>query len=62
MEYTIEKQVRVEPHGKYIYSYRGKSSYTKPTAEDIATGSDLYDLDTGKAYMYDGDTQTWIEQ
>jgi hypothetical protein len=60
--YTTTNIRREDIHGPYVYSYVGKSSYTKPTGDNIATGSDLYDLDTQKVYMFDADAQTWVEQ
>ena len=65
MEYTIVEISRASTHGPYLYSFRGKSTYAKPTLSDfanMATGSVLYDFDIQQAYMYDRDTQTWILQ
>jgi len=31
-------------------------------AEGIRNGSDAYEMDTQKVYMFDADAKTWIEQ
>ena len=39
----------------------GKSTYVKPVGKDILQGSQLFDMDTKTAYMYDSDTESWID-
>ena len=63
--YEIIKKTRATPNTKFVYEFRGKSSYTKPTSAkypDMALGSVLYDIDTKSAYMYDRDIDAWIQQ
>lgn len=47
-------------------SLSGLSTDTKPTDEfkgaNIKNGSTFYEIDTGKVFMLDGDSHTWIEQ
>ena len=65
MEYTIASINRGVPRGPYLYSFMGKSTYTKPAlAEfgDMGTGSDLYDLDTQQVFLYDRDNDIWVPQ
>lgn len=52
-----------------VYGLRefvGKSSDSKPTETadgfPITNGSVFYEMDTKKIYMYDADTNAWIEQ
>ena len=43
---------------------RGKSTDTKPTTIDgktIGNGSAFIEIDTGKVYLFDGETQEWNE-
>jgi hypothetical protein len=47
--------------GKYIRTYFGTSSETKPTA-DLADGSVFVEVDTGKAYLYNETASAWVEQ
>jgi hypothetical protein len=61
-KYEIVSARRIFPNGDWVYAFRGKSTDEKPTNENIAKGSELYDMDTQKAYMYDRDAQTWVEQ
>ncbi len=44
-----------------IRDYRGKSTDEKP-ARCVPNGSTFYEMDTGKLYMFDVDTGTWLEQ
>ena len=63
--YVITKSARVSTRGPRLYSFVGKSSDDKPTAEekpDMALGSDFYEMDTGKLFMYDDETETWLKQ
>lgn len=38
----------------------GKSTDTKPTV-DIENGRQFVEFDTGKLYVYDGDSGEWVE-
>ena len=40
------------------YEYSGLSTDTKPT-EGVATGSVFLEVNTGYAYLYDEESQTW---
>jgi len=65
MEYTISRRTRVLTTGPKLHSFIGKSTYVKPIKADIAnmaTGSDLYNIDTQEVFMYDRDTDEWIPQ
>ena len=44
----------------YNMEYRGKSTDAKPT--DAYNGSLFKEMDTGKVFMFDAETQTWMEQ
>lgn len=37
------------------------STDTKPT-DKIRNGSTLYEIDTGKGYVFDSDSKTWFEK
>lgn len=41
-----------------------KSTDTKPTSQtaDLNNGDCLLEMDTGLTYLYDEDTDTWIQQ
>lgn len=41
--------------------FRGLSTDTKPTRDDIPNGSVFFEIDTAKVYMYSLSTQTWHE-
>lgn len=43
------------------FTFSGNSNDTKPTGDYIATGSVFIEVDTGKAYFYDEDEETWYE-
>lgn len=43
---------------KYI-EYAGLSSDTKPTGDEIATGSTYLEVDTGDVYAWDETGSTW---
>lgn len=45
----------------YYYKFAGTSSETKPT-RNVATGSEFLEVDTDKKYVYDEDSQTWVEE
>ena len=65
MEYTVAEVSRGTHKGPYLYSFVGKSTYTMPLKAlypDMATGSDLYNIDNQSVYMYDRDNDTWIIQ
>jgi len=59
-DYTVTNLYRADPHGPYVYTFEGKSTMTKPTGGNIATGSTCYDIDTQEAYKYDADTENWV--
>lgn len=42
------------------YEIYGLSTDTKPT--DVFNGSAFYEMDTGKIYLFDAETKTWLEQ
>lgn len=44
-----------------VNEYFGKSSDTKPSS-GVPNASIFYEIDTGDLYMFDEDSQTWIEQ
>lgn len=46
--------------GQQPYDIRCLSTDTKPTA-NIPNGSTCIEIDTGKVYMYDIDSDTWNE-
>ena len=43
-----------------IEEWRGKSTDTKPERPANRHGSTFFEMDTQDAYMYDGETLTWI--
>lgn len=51
-------------------TWYGKSTYTKPSYveiisgkhEHIPNGAKLYEMDTQKIFMFDAETQKWLEQ
>ena len=45
--------------GKYIRTYFGTSSETKPTA-DLADGSVFVEVDTGNAVLFNETAGTWV--
>lgn len=49
------------PAGVGFWDIRGKSTDEKPV-KGVPDGSTFYEKDTKKAYMFDADTNTWIEQ
>ena len=64
-KYNAVESKRALPRGKLTYSFRGKSTYIKPTVADfpdMATGSDLWDIDTGQVFAWDDDIKDWILQ
>ena len=63
--YIVESVRRGSPRGPYVYSFRGKSAFAKPKLADypdMATGSDLWDIDTGRVYTFDADIDDWLAQ
>ena len=43
----------------------GLSTDTKPTVsgnQEVPNASTFYEMDTGKLFMYDTDSNTWLEQ
>ena len=47
--------------GKYIRTYFGNSSESKPTSH-LADGSVFVEVDTGKVYLFNETTSAWVEQ
>jgi hypothetical protein len=47
--------------GKYIRTYFGTNSETKPTA-GLADGSVFVEVNTGKAYLFNETASAWVEQ
>lgn len=45
-----------------VWELIGLSTDEKPTTDKIPNGSTFKEMDTGKLFMYDGDTKTWHEQ
>lgn len=49
----------------YIYSFTGLSTDTKPTRTykntQIQNGSQFLEMDSGKLYMYNETSHTWVE-
>ena len=45
-----------------IEEWRGKSTDTKPVRPADRHGSTFYEMDTQEAFMYDGETLSWIPQ
>ena len=43
---------------KYV-EIAGKSTDTKPTSEEWVTGSVFIEVNTGKAYFYEEEADTW---
>ena len=41
------------------YEIHGKSTDTKPT--NVSNGATFLEMDTGKVYVYDKATTTWID-
>ena len=46
----------------FIEEWRGKSTDVKPPRPADRHGSTFYEMDTQDAYMYDGETLTWLLQ
>lgn len=61
----VTYESRVVATGKDEFDVRCLSTDTKPTGthdgREIANGSTLMEIDTGKVYMYDEDGDTWDE-
>lgn len=51
---------RDDPLFKNTRTYYGKSTDSKPTT-GVTNGSIFIEIDTGKAYFFDGSTNTWLE-
>lgn len=47
-------------HDKYYVEAFGKSTDNKPD-DGIVTGSVFVEVDTGKVYLYDEETDAWLE-
>jgi hypothetical protein len=47
-------------YDQWNHDVRCLSTDTKPT-ENIANGSELLEMDTGKVYVFDRDNMTWIK-
>ena len=50
--------------GLHYFKFAGKTGDTKPVASNICTGSEYFDIQTGKTYYYDEDGDTgseWID-
>lgn len=58
---TIEHEDMEKLNGQIVYRVQGKclSSDTKPT--NVANGSMLLEMDTGKVLMFDADGEAWLE-
>ena len=42
------------------HAYRGSSTDSKPD-QNVANGSTFYEIDTGKAFIFNGNTEAWVE-
>ena len=54
--------VQDDGHVAIIEEWRGKSTDTKPERPPDRHGSTLYEMDTKRLFMYDGETLTWLLQ
>lgn len=45
-------------YGSIYKQYRGLSAWEKPM-DGPETGDELFEMDTGDAYMFDGETPKW---
>ena len=45
--------------GKRYIKMAGVSDDTPPTGDDIATGSEFFEIDTGSTQYYDAATSSW---
>ena len=61
MRVLFRKDVDGSSGDVYYEQYAGLSSETKPTM-NIATGSEFFEVDTGKKYKFDELTNSWVEQ
>lgn len=63
--YDVKKsKIRGEDKPLILVELRGLSSDTKPTViqnGDIENGSSFIEIDTGKLYLYDGSSNSWVE-
>lgn len=46
--------------GSYYKQYRGLSTWEKPI-NGPETGDELVEIDTAKAYLFDGENKKWYE-
>ena len=46
----------------FVEEYRGLSGDTKPTLPMNRNGSVFYEMDTKKAWLWDGENQKWLPQ
>ena len=62
---TIYKIVTA-PTGGTVLEMRGLSTDEKPTETisgyGVGNGSTIYEIDTGKLYMFNGTSSAWVEQ
>ena len=50
--------------GVHYCVFAGKSTDDKPTGNPICTGSEFFEIDTGKTYYYDEDAEAgseWVD-
>jgi len=50
--------------GVHYCEFRGLSTDTKPTGSSICTGSEFFEIDTGKTYYYDEEADAgseWVD-
>ena len=45
-----------------ISEIRGLSTDTKPISNEIPNGSEYYEMDTKKLFLYDAENKQWLEQ
>ena len=58
----ITKKVDVDDRGRQCTEFYGKSTDDKAGAEGARNSDVFYEMDTGKMFMYDEDTGSWLEQ
>lgn len=57
----VTEFVAVDSTGKYRATIWGNSAETKPTV-NVTDGSVFIETNTGKAFLFDEASSTWVEQ
>lgn len=47
--------------GTQTYEYRGNSTDPKPSGDYATNGSIFFEIDTCKVFMFDSESNTWVE-